>query len=308
MHKIQTFNYYIITKSKVAFSFLKLTKMNFIGSTTLFYLIFHYFFRNSFYFEINDEKFIWPIESISDLRLIRGEFNSKKNYYEIETGYEGVDLMFIKNLIQKDDLVIDIGANKGFYTLLFSTLIGVNGKVFSFEASPNNYRMFYHRISRLWNLKNCLPFNYILTDTDNQQVILKKPSFFDDGTGFYFSRLHNGSGTSYSRKIDTLFNRLEVGNIKLLKIDVEGAEVVVLNGASQILGKTDLVLVEVSHTGIERFGTTVKELYNLLNNAGFNYSYHISISENQNTFLIKTETDAVGNILFSKMNLINIIT
>ncbi len=300
MYSIKTLNYTIFTKSKVAFKFLKFTQINFVGSTTLFYNIFHFFFRNSFYFVINGNEFIWPIESVSDLRLIRGEFDFEQQKYSLETGYEGIDLMYVKKLISGGDLVIDIGANKGFYTLFFSALVGENGKVFSFEASPSNYKYFFERVSMLWNLKNCLTFNYILSDTDNQQVSLNKPSFFDDGTGFYLNRISSGINSSYSRKIDTLFNGIKVSNIKMLKIDVEGAEVVVLSGANDILEKTEFVLVEVSHTGVERYNTTVKNLYDLLRNVGFKYSYHISGIDNQNSCVIETIDEAVGNILFSK--------
>ena len=300
MYKIKSLNYTVIAKSKLAYNALRLTQYNFIGSTSLFYFILNCLFRNSYYLNIDGAEYLWPIETISDLRLIRGEYEADSNKYSIGIGYEGVDIMFIKSLIKKGDFIIDIGANKGFYTCLLSSLVGPDGKIFSFEASPHNYKIFFDRVSKIWNLKNCISFNFILTDNDNERVSLAKPSIFDDGTGFYFKKRLSSYSASYSRKIDTLLGGLNISRIKLLKIDVEGAEVIVLRGSREVLGKTDFILVEASHTGIDRFGTTVNDLYDLLGYHGFTHFYYIAISGNGASVVTKANHGDVGNILFSK--------
>ncbi len=303
MKKITTLNYNIIPKNQFAYKFLKATSINFPGSTTIFYFIFNFFFKYSFEFEINGHRKIWPIESVSDLRLLRGEYIAENNKYSLETGYEGIDLLYIKTLIKNDDVIIDIGSNKGFYSLFFSSFIGEHGKIYSFEASMQNYKIFFNRLISLWNLKNCLPFNYVLSDSDEQQVSLNKPSILDDGTGFYFSRFSRKKNAVYSRKIDTLLSHCNSIKIKLIKIDVEGAEFVVLNGAINILKNTQMILVEVSNTGVERFGTSAKDLYNLLYNNGFLNAYSIVKSDNNIVSIVNAEKEKVGNVLFSKNKL-----
>jgi len=48
---------------------------------------------------------------------------------------------FIKNNIKKEDIVIDIGANIGYFTLLLSKQVGDKGKVFSFEVETENFKL-----------------------------------------------------------------------------------------------------------------------------------------------------------------------
>lgn len=301
MKKIESLNYYIIVKSNLAYKFLKATSINFMGSTTVFFLIFKLFFRNSFDFEINGIIKKWPINTQSDLRLLRGEYESHNNKYNFKIGYEGIDLLFLKNLVKEDDIVIDIGANKGFYSLFFSSHVGINGKVYSFEANNKNYRILFNRVSVLWNLPNCIPFNYILSNSNDEQVSLSKPSFFDDGTGFFMTKSKKNNYT-FSKTIDTILNQL-TQSVKLIKIDVEGAEVIVLSGSKKILKKTEYVFVEVSETGSKRFHTSVEQLYNILKEAGFTSAYKINKSDDK-SYVSLADNLELGNILFSKKKLL----
>src|SRR3990167_1916537 len=53
--------------------------------------------------------------------------------------YEEYETELIQKEIQKGDVVLDIGANIGYYTLIFAKLVGENGKVFAFEPDPTNF-------------------------------------------------------------------------------------------------------------------------------------------------------------------------
>jgi FkbM family methyltransferase len=229
MREINSLNYDIIASTNFSFWFLNLSSKNFRGSTTIFYVFCRIFLRNSYLLNINGTKNIWPINSKSDFRLLRGDYIGETGKYSLEIGYEGVDISFLKTLVKEGDFIIDIGANKGFYTLFFSSYIKENGKIISIEASKKNFAILFSRITNLWNLTNVLPFNFILGNSNFERVDLKKPSFFDDGTGFYFKK-SNKNKSPFSRTLDNLLNIINFKSFKLLKIDVEGAEVIVLNG------------------------------------------------------------------------------
>lgn len=304
MNSIVTHNYNIMPQSRNAFRFLKFSEINFKGSTTILFYIAKIFFKNKFVFEINGVRNIWPIETVSDFRLLRGDYLGDINKYSLETGYEGVDLSYIKGLLNEGDIILDLGANKGFYTLFFSSFVGPAGKVFSFEASPDNFKTFLYRVKSLWNLNNVLPFNFILGNSNSELVSLTKPSIFDDGTGFYFKKTTTVSKHhSYTKTVDSLLNRLALTSIKMIKIDVEGAEFNVLSGARKSIGLADYVLVEVSNAGVERFGHNVNDLYKLLEELYFSFSYLISLDVNGNPILQNSEY-STGNVLFSKKALI----
>jgi len=66
-------------------------------------------------------------------------FIKKVRYTRAMKGTNGhgfIEFAVIKNLIGADDCVLDLGANMGFYTKLFSGLVGPHGSVFSFEPVP----------------------------------------------------------------------------------------------------------------------------------------------------------------------------
>lgn len=134
--------------------------------------------------------------------------------------------MFIENL-NKGDIIFDIGANVGFYSLLAAEIVGPSGKVFSFEPLPENFNYLKKHIE-INGYKNIFPFQVAVSDKSGLAFLKIEGS---NATG------HFGSGDIHVETISLdewiKNNKLPIPNF--LKIDVEGAEFLVLSGAENVL-------------------------------------------------------------------------
>lgn len=142
--------------------------------------------------------------------------------------YEYQQRLLFEKMIKERDIVFDIGAHAGFYTLLASLLVGPGGKVFSFEPLPRN--LFY--------LKEHLRLNCI----QNVTIIEAAVADFNGMTNFAESPNHweghislQGELKIKAVSLDKLLEKDEISIPNHMKIDVEGAELLVLTGAKSIL-------------------------------------------------------------------------
>lgn len=78
-------------------------------------------------------------------------------YLTLYTFYKSIkerhEIRLLKGLIKKGDVVIDAGANVGFYTLKFSELVGETGMVYAFEPDPFNFSVLQKRCQKKLNIK-----------------------------------------------------------------------------------------------------------------------------------------------------------
>jgi FkbM family methyltransferase len=140
-------------------------------------------------------------------------------------------------LVQPGDFVLDIGANVGQYTQLFSERVGTGGRVFAFEPIVENYEVL-ERVAR----KTCLPnvelFRAAVGPTDGRiDLVVPEASGFD---GFYLAHVAGTNDLGARQNVrmvslDSLFREGTLRRVDLVKCDVEGAELSVLRGARQLV-------------------------------------------------------------------------
>lgn len=155
--------------------------------------------------------------------------------------HDNKNLELLNKLIQENHTIVDVGANMGEYTDFFKNKLNGTGKIYAIELFPQTCETLN---SKYYNDKNILVLNYAISNTD-------------DKIAFYSGNhhcLHNilGHDVSYRKtqfvgeiesiRLDTLLK--EEKNIDLIKIDVEGAELMVLEGCKNIIDKVQHILVE----------------------------------------------------------------
>lgn len=172
--------------------------------------------------------------------------------------------------LKSGDVFVDIGANIGLHTLYAAKLLANTGQVFAFEPVSSNLKLLQRNI-----ILNSL--------TDRVTVVPKAVSnSSQESISFYLPSDEMTETASLSKNSENLL-KIEVKNVrlddywqtvnlpvKLIKIDVEGAELEVLRGAEYILRKWHPVLViEVHCFALPEFGTNLSEFQEFLNNLGY---------------------------------------
>ncbi len=171
------------------------------------------------------------------------------------------------NLIKEGMTCIDVGAHKGYFSLLFAKLMNDKGKVLSFEPLPEN--CFWFRQSTQVNNYKCIKlYPYALSDGEGTATFYLGNT---SGRGSLFSD-HNASITQKpltvkKRKLDNVLKDEGIDNVDILKIDVEGAELLVLKGAANILKKSKNVKIFIDIDVKDK--ETKKQIFEFLNLCGF---------------------------------------
>ena len=161
-------------------------------------------------------------------------------------------------LVDPGDLVVDVGANIGYVTGLAALRAGREGKVIGFEPHPSLYAELTETV-RQWSDQAALAPVELRQEaaSDSNGTASLAVDSFDTNRGSASLRDDSGGGHEVPTvKLDTV---LGSGRIDLLKVDVEGHELSVFQGASGLLssGRIRDVIFEEA---LEEYPTPVTEL------------------------------------------------
>ena len=196
-----------------------------------------------------------------------------------------------KRLITPSMVVVDVGANIGYYTLIAAKLLGGEGKVYAFEPEPHNFELLVKNI-QINGYSNVFAFQKAVSNKEGKiKLFLNKDNL---GKHSLSENLCSSSGAFLeveSIRLDDFFEDLvKEDKVGLLKIDVEGAEGLVCEGAERILqGKNVKLLMEFWPYGLQCLGTYPLELLHKLKNAAF----EIKLFNRNNRTVEKVEIEKV---------------
>ncbi|WP_338663916.1 FkbM family methyltransferase [Pararoseomonas sp. SCSIO 73927] len=181
----------------------------------------------------------------------------------------------LRAALRPGDVVIDIGANVGLHTLLAAKLIGPGGRVHAVEASPGIFRQLERNLAAN-GVTNVRAYNVAAT-----AVAGPVPVFLHDDTNLGGTTIvaeeaaRNGArheAVVEGRPLAQIVPADEIAAARLIKIDVEGAEWMVLQGMREVLPRLRAdaeVLVEVRPAALEETGGSLEALLALFAEAGF---------------------------------------
>ena len=202
--------------------------------------------------------------------------------------YEPNQTEIVKKYVRKGDIVIDIGAHVGYYTLLMAQLVGKNGKVYSFEPDPVNFQL----------LKKSVEINGF----ENVVLIQKAVSNITDKVKLFLGDDDSAINRIYDAKLGDAKESIDVESITIdeyfkendelinfIKIDSEGSEVKIINGMKQFLSRNQelVMMTEFFPFLIKKSGDEPNQYLKSLEKSGFSL-YNI-LDKNEKTNKINSE-------------------
>jgi FkbM family methyltransferase len=193
----------------------------------------------------------------------------------IYDGFEKEETDYLVSILNEGDIFIDIGTNIGLFSLIASKIVGIEGKVLSFEPTPMTFSRLNENV-KLNNLKNIDIRNIGLSDKKGELTFYVSNNGYDAWNSFAPSQ-DNKLEISIQVPVSTLdieLKDIDQSKIKLVKIDVEGWEKFVLYGGKDFLVKYNpIVMVEFTEENTFNAGYAVHEIYDLMQD--FGYSWYI---------------------------------
>lgn len=190
---------------------------------------------------------------------------------------------FLINYLKNEDVFVDVGSHYGYFTLLGSKLVGNDGKVFSFEASPSTFKVLSRNTRNKINIKS---FNLAVSDEITKLKFYEFPNLYSEYNTLDISQFKDEKWF-----IEYKPNEINIQSIilddfltdekvypKIFKIDVEGAENKVINGLRNYLAKNSPFIV-MEYLSKERGNKEHQEAENKLNSLGY-FSFVIDKSGN----------------------------
>ena len=166
--------------------------------------------------------------------------------------YEIAETRFISGVLKPDDVFVDVGANIGWYTLLASTIIGNRGHVHAFEPRRPivEYLQQTVALNALEELVNIYPVG-LSNEAKSETLMWGAAS--DNGGGASLARGDPLAGMAYQTIEVQPLDSLNLDHVDVIKIDVEGAEPLVVEGAKATIERDrPIILTEILPSQLQR--------------------------------------------------------
>ncbi len=177
--------------------------------------------------------------------------------------YEEGTLQLMENLLCKGDCFVDIGANIGLMSIYSALLIGKEGNVIAFEPNPVTRKILEDNI-KLNNIQNIKVEGLAISNESKLSKIYDRWDINRGGASLIKPSFETQSYEIQEIPLSEYFT--ENQKIKLIKIDVEGYELLVLKGATKLLieDNAPILILEFSSLRDNTFGRDTYPLYSFI--------------------------------------------
>jgi FkbM family methyltransferase len=228
----------------------------------------------------NASVIIGGIDSTLKMKVNRAAYMGSCIYWR---GYHHLsELSLLKNILDPDMVFLDIGANQGEYTLYAAKIFAKGkGQVISFEPVPAMYKILDENISLNTFCDQVLVCKFGLSDKKTTVDIYDSAS----PSMLHYAH-HEGLNTMYPssarnnkictidvKLLDDIIDDFSLKKIDVIKIDVEGSELPILQGALKTIEKyKPKLIIEINEETFVAGGYHKENVLELLNKYGYTFS------------------------------------
>lgn len=219
------------------------------------------------------------LEDVYGFRFVLYPWDEPRLLYLYRHPHDLAEFQAVPRLVKPGCVALDIGANIGFYSVLLSRLCGPTGRVWAFEPVPETH----------WRLRETLALNRCENVTPIQGAVGEKSgtacmNLFDDKHSEWNTlgkpavRIAYAKTVSPSKSIevpslslDTFCEAEAIQRIHFMKVDVEGFELSVFQGAKRLLGEglVDCICFEISKEPLKGAGVESRAVFEVLETYGY---------------------------------------
>lgn len=193
--------------------------------------------------------------------------------------YEPAEREFVRRALRPGDTFADVGAHVGLFSVLAARRVRPSGRVFSFEPSARSYAGLQRNLRRNGVDGVAVARRAALSDADGTATIHVGDERYGAWTSF--GRTPPGASVGEeeveTRTVDSLVRDGELERPFLVKLDVEGWELHVVNGGSETFSRDDAphLLVEFTDIAAEAAGSSTQALYAALVAHGYSFFRYV---------------------------------
>ncbi len=176
---------------------------------------------------------------------------------------------FAAELLGADMVVLDVGANIGYFSVIFASLVGRSGQVHSFEPTPVLAQRV--RVNVSLNGFEHVRVNEVAVSNVSGTADLHISAEDPEANSLFQLESDTNDITVATTTLDAYVETADLSLVDLIKIDCEGSELSVLKGARSMLERGDgpMLLLECNPASLMGGGVTVLDLQNYLNDASY---------------------------------------
>ena len=162
--------------------------------------------------------------------------------------YDPAFIAFLSRSLQRGMTFVDVGANVGLFSIVAGTLVGPGGRVYAYECNPDLLKLLNDNVAMNWLSESVVIVDKAASHSSGVAEFWAPPRF--KGLGSTLARSQHEAQSSDVQRLEVRTERLDARLadahfIDLIKVDVEGAEADVLDGASALFESSRVGMLSI---------------------------------------------------------------